>query len=176
MKNLRINFVVLLLVFSLINCQRQSEKDLYKTAMEDIKNGNFQSAIQNLEKIIEQNPNSEYAPEVYFSLASIYQSLEGDPIHQKANYERALYYYQELIDKFPNNEKAPEATFMAGFICAEYLQDYKRASIYYKKFLKAYPEHELAFSVQAELDNLGKSPEEILREKGVEVQAKGGSK
>ncbi|GIV45488.1 MAG: hypothetical protein KatS3mg036_0306 [Ignavibacterium sp.] len=65
---------------------------------------------------------------------------------------------------------------MAGFICAENLKDYKRAEYYYKKFLKAYPDHELASSVKVELDNLGKSPEEILKEKGVDLGDKGKSK
>jgi TolA-binding protein len=173
------SFIVIVLLLGLIalsSCQKHHEEDLYKTAMEDIKNGNPQAAINSLEELVEKNPYSEFAPDAFFTLASLYQSMEGDSIHKVENYRKALEYYQELINKFPNNEKTPEAIFMAGFINAEYLKDYQAASFFYKKFLKMYPEHELAVSVKAELDNLGKSPEEILKEKGVELQAKGSSK
>lgn len=172
-----LKIILLFVIVMFINaCQKNKEEDLYRTALEDIKNGNTQSAIENLEKIVNENPYSETAPDAYFTLASLYQSEEGDSIHKIENYKKALEYYQELIEKFPNHAKAPEAIFMAGFICAEYLKDYQQASHYYKKFLKAYPEHELATSVKAELDNLGKSPEEILLEKGVDLKSKGNSK
>ncbi len=38
------------LVLNLISCQKNKEEDLYKTALEDLKNGNTKSAIENLEK------------------------------------------------------------------------------------------------------------------------------
>jgi len=165
--------LLFVLIINFVSCQKQKEEDLYKTAMEDLKNGNTKSAIENLEKIIDQNPYSEIAPEAYFTLGSLYQSIDDDSVHRTVNYQKALSYYLELIDKFPNHKHTPEAIFMAGFISVEYLKDYQNASHYYKKFLKAYPDHELAVSVKAELENLGKSPEEILREKGIDTKAKG---
>lgn len=167
--------IVLLFIFiiNFVSCQKQKDEDLYKTAMEDLKNGNTKSAIETLEKIVDQNPYSDIAPEAYFTLGSLYQSFEDDSVHRNVNYQKAIHFYRELIDKFPNHKHTPEAIFMAGFISAEYLRDYQSASNYYKRFLKAYPDHELAISVKAELENLGKSPEEILREKGIDTKAKG---
>ncbi|MEJ5305884.1 MAG: tetratricopeptide repeat protein [Ignavibacteria bacterium] len=176
MKNILKMLIVFIMVFNLFGCEKQKEEGIYKTALEDIKNGNTQAAIENLEKLVTKNPYSEFAPDAFFTLASLYQTLEGDSIQKIKNFEQALAYYNELIEKFPNNQKTPEAIFMAGFICAENLKDYKRAEYYYKKFLKAYPDHELASSVKVELDNLGKSPEEILKEKGVDLGDKGKSK
>ena len=54
---------------------------------------------------------------------------------------------------------------MAGFILANDIKDYPAAREVYNKFLSEYPEGELAFSAKAELENLGKDPEEILKEK-----------
>lgn len=176
MKKILKYLLIISTIVGLISCQRNKEEDLYKTALEDLKNGNTKSAIDNLEKLIEINPLSDFAPDAYFTLAGLYQSIEGDSIQIIENYRKALGYYQQLIDNFPNHPRAPEAVFMCGFICAEYLKDYNQASIFYKKFLKAYPDHELVTSVQAELDNLGKSPEEILREKGVQLGMKGDRK
>jgi len=167
MKNVLKSILIVLISVVIVSCQKQREEGLYKTALEEIKNGNNQAAIENLEKLVENNPYSEFAPAAFFTLAYLYQSMEGDSIQKMNNYLKAVEYYTELIEKFPNNEKTPEAIFMAGFICAENLKDFERAKYFYKKFLKAYPDHELSFSVKAELDNLGKSPE-VLREQGVE--------
>lgn len=176
MKKLLILTLFIFSSFGLLSCQKQKEEGLYTTALEDIKNGNTQAAIENLEKLVETNPYSQFAPDAFFTLASLYQTLEGDSIQKLNNYEKALEYYNEIIEKFPNNEKTPQAIFMAGFVCAENLKDLERAKYYYKRFLKAYSDHELASSVKAELDNLGKPPEEILREKGIELGDKGKSK
>ncbi len=176
MKRILVSIFIVISSIGLLSCQKQKEEGLYKTAKEEIKNGNIQAAIENFEKLVETNPYSEYAPDAFFSLASLYQTLEGDSIQKLNNYKKALEYYNEIIEKFPNNEKTPQAIFMAGFICSENLKDLEKARYYYKKFLKAYPDHELASSVKAELDNLGKSPEEILKQHGVELGDKGKSK
>ncbi|MGB9664165.1 MAG: tetratricopeptide repeat protein [Ignavibacteria bacterium] len=176
MKRLLISTLIFISSFGLLSCQKHKEESLYKTALEEIKNGNNQAAIENLEKLVEKNPYSQFAPDAFFTLASLYQSIEGDSIQKVNNYEKALECYNQIIEKFPNDEKTPQAIFMAGFICAENLKDFERAKYYYKKFLKAYPDHELALSVKAELDNLGKPPEEILMEKGVVLGDKGKSK
>ena len=54
---------------------------------------------------------------------------------------------------------------MAGFISANELNNFDEATSIYKQFLKEYPDNELAASAQAELDNMGLSPEEILQKK-----------
>ena len=53
--------------------------------------------------------------------------------------------------------------FMAGFVQANDLHDYDAASETYNLFLKTYPDHELATSAKEELDNMGLTPEEILK-------------
>ena len=176
MKNILNSILIVIISFGMLSCQKQKEEGLYKTALEEIKNGNTQAAIENLEKLIEKNPYSEFAPDAFFTLASLYQSMEGDSVQKINNYLKAVEYYNELIDKFPNNQKTAEAIFMAGFICAENLRDFERARHYYKRFLKNYPDHELASSVQVELENLGKSPAEILKERGVDLGERSGDK
>jgi hypothetical protein len=52
---------------------------------------------------------------------------------------------------------------MSAFISANDLKKYKEATALYKQFLQEYPDNELTSSAQAELDNMGLSPEEILK-------------
>lgn len=167
-------FTMIMLTFTA--CNTKSDKDLFETGMEDLKNQNVQEAIKNFEELINDHPASDYVPEALFTLGTIYQGQAADSIHKVEFYQKALEYFQKLIDNYPNYEKTPEAIFLAGFINAEYLKNYDQARHYYKKFLKAYPEHELALSVQAEYDNLGRSPEEILKEKGVDIKTQVSSK
>ncbi len=175
MNNLNLIFLIsILLIFSA--CNSKSDKDLFETGMEDLKNQNVKEAINNFEELINEHPQSEFVPEALFTLGTIYQGQAADSIHKIDFYNKALEYYQRLIENYPNYEKTPEAIFLAGFINAEYLKNYDQARYYYKKFLKAYPDHELAQSVRAEYDNLGKSPEEILIEKGVDIKSQVSSK
>jgi hypothetical protein len=52
---------------------------------------------------------------------------------------------------------------MAGFVEANELQNYEAATETYNLFLKTFPDHELATSAKEELDNMGLTPEEILK-------------
>lgn len=175
MNNLNLIFLIsILLIFAA--CNSKSDKDLFETGMEDLKNQNVQEAIKNLKKLIDEHPQSEFVPEALFILGTLYQGQEADSIHKINFYQKALEYYQKLIENYPNYKKTPEAIFLAGFINAEYLKNYEQARYYYKKFLKTYPDHELAQSVQTEYDNLGKSPEKILKEKGVDIKSQVSSK
>jgi len=60
---------------------------------------------------------------------------------------------------------SPKAQFMVGYIYANPqfgdVQDLEKAKNSYEVFLKKYPNHELAPSVQFEMDNLGKDINEI---------------
>lgn len=160
-------FFSVLITFVFISCSKNKEEDLFKTANEDYKNQNIESAIRNFEKLVSENPYSEYAPESFFTLGHIYQTMEGDSIHRIEFSKKAIEYYNQLVSNFPNHEKSPEAVFMIAYLNAEVVKDFKTAELYYKKFLKMYPDHELAESARLEIQYLGKSPEEILKLHGV---------
>ena len=65
---------------------------------------------------------------------------------------------------YPNSAKASESIFLCAFIYDTYLQKYDDARRYYKMFLKKYPNHPLAKDAQISLDNLGKTPDELVKE------------
>ena len=57
----------------------------------------------------------------------------------------------------------PAALFLIGFVYNNHLHNLDSARIAYEQFLTQYPSHEMASSAKFELDNLGKSPEELFR-------------
>jgi TolA-binding protein len=71
--------------------------------------------------------------------------------------------FRSVYEKYPNSEQAPMGLFMAGFVEANELNDYDAATKTYNLFLETFPDHELATSAKEELDNMGLTPEEILK-------------
>ncbi len=79
-------------------------------------------------------------------------------------HRQSLELYNRVIYQYPDYYKAPECLFMVGFIYENYLQNLGKAKEIYETFLARYPEHDLADDAAVCIKNLGKSPEELLRE------------
>ncbi len=166
-------FVLSVLV---ISCSKTSDEDLYKLGIEELKNNNIEQAYKYFEQLVDEHPQSELAAESLFLMADILQNKPADKEIQIENYKKSVELYLKVQYDFSNSEKAPQALFMAGFVASELLKDYDAAAMHYKRFIKIYPDHELAVSVREEINNLGKTPEEILTSKGVMEPNKSSSK
>ncbi len=68
------------------------------------------------------------------------------------------------VSEYQQYSKAPIALFLQGFIAETELKNLGMAKKYYEKFLAKYPNHEMADDVKITLSNIGKSPEDIIKE------------
>ena len=84
-------------------------------------------------------------------------------IKPKESFNRAQEYFMQVFEKYPESDEAPKSLFLSGFIFANNLNNYDEATSRFKLFLNKYPSHSLAPAAQQELDNMGLSPEEILK-------------
>jgi hypothetical protein len=50
-----------------------------------------------------------------------------------------------------------------GYIHENYFQELGKAKAIYEQFLQRYPDHDFADDAQISIENLGKSPEELIR-------------
>ncbi len=81
------------------------------------------------------------------------------------NSAKALELYASVAGKMPQHPKAPMALFMEGFIQENDMGDTAQARARYQAFLAKYPnDPDFADDAQNALKNLGKSPEELIRE------------
>ena len=80
----------------------------------------------------------------------------------KGNFEKAVEHYETLLTLYPDSEQAPLALFMIGFTYANEIGNKDKARMSYKEFLEKYPNNVLKSSVEFELENMGKSAEDIL--------------
>lgn len=77
----------------------------------------------------------------------------------------ALKFWSQLAEQYPKYEKTPEALFLTGFIYENNFNSLEKAKTAYTLFLERYPENK-AYKDDAEfsLKNLGKTPDEIVKE------------
>jgi TolA-binding protein len=156
--------IAFLSIIALAGCaSKKSDKELFDEAQKYLAENKVSEAIISLEEISKEHSDSELAPEALSQLASIYQNKQDISISEKENLEKAVALFKRVYSDYPKSEYAPSSLFMAGFIYANDLQNYKEAEALYKQFLNEYPDNELAPSAQAELENLGLTPEEILQ-------------
>ena len=105
---------------------------------------------------VEKDSLTATASQYLYKAASLYEVGFMDP-----NY--ALILYDRLLQNYPNSAHVPEALFKTGFIYHNTLNDLVKAKETFETFIQRFPDHELAVSAQSEIENLGLSPDSILR-------------
>ncbi len=80
------------------------------------------------------------------------------------NFLKAVSIYDRVGKDWPDSKKAPQAAFMMAFTIENNLNDLPGAKKAYEDFIKKYPNDEFTDDAQAALRNLGKSPEELVKE------------
>lgn len=160
-----ITIVILLSVF-LAGCSK-SDKGLWDDAVKYQKDQKVTEAINSYEQIFEKHPDSPLAPKALFEIGKLYQSRSVKNLNTVASLNKAIEYYGKIFNEYPNNEEAPKALFMKGFIQSNELEDYPAAKSSFNMFIQKYPNNEMIPSAKAELENMGKSPEEILKEEEI---------
>ena len=156
-------FFLLMLIMLTVSCSKTSDQDYLTQAEKSLKENNVDQAIKSIEALLNDYPESELAPKALSQLASIYQNQMVKNIKSKESFESSQKYFMQVFEKYPNSEEAPKSLFLCGFILANNLNNYDEATSHYKLFLNKYPSHPLAAAAREELDNMGLSPEEILK-------------
>jgi TolA-binding protein len=104
----------------------------------------------------ESHKDSPEAPDFLYKAADL--SLNTNKSKQ------ALDLYNRIIYQYPDFKKVPECLFLMGYINENYFQDLGKAKEIYESFLQKYPDHDFADDARISIENLGKSPEELIRE------------
>ncbi len=154
---------LVLIPLLIISCSKTSDQEYFDQAKKLLEEKKTTEAVKSLEALVNEYPDSEIAPAALVQLAQIYQNQLDKNIKPAESFEKAEKYFMQVYEKYPDSEEAPKALFMSGFILANDLQNYDKATTSYNLFLEKYPSHPLAASAKEELDNMGLTPEEILK-------------
>jgi outer membrane protein assembly factor BamD (BamD/ComL family) len=176
MKHLRILFLTLLVGSMAVQCGNDPKARI-NSLENKMKSDNFtldekgmQTAgelIQAYQEYAEKHKNSPDAPEYLYKAADM--SLNTN------NGKLALDLYNRIIYQYPDFRKVPECLFLMGYIYENYLQELGKAKEIYETFLQKYPDHDFADDARISIQNLGKSPEELIREFEAKNQAQKGT-
>jgi len=155
--------VIAVIVLLFNGCDSNKEKTLFDSANAKAKAKNYSEAMKDYQKIIDEYSSSDNAAESYFAIAAMYHMYQIPNISKEESLKKAVQYYEKLYEKFPDNEKSPKALFMAAYLKGNELNQLDGARKSYQTFLNKFPGNELAPQAKIELENLGKTPEEILQ-------------
>lgn len=99
-------------------------------------------------------PDDEQTPEFLFKAAQRSIVLQQD--------NEAVDLLLQLTSKYPKSTFVEDATFLMAYTYENNLHDLVRAKSLYEEFLQKFPNGELAQDAKLSLENLGKSPEEVI--------------
>lgn len=150
----------------LLSCNRSNKYSEIQKLENELYSENFvfdaagkakaSSLVQSYLDFTQKYPQDTAAPVYMFKAADLSMNL-GDAA-------KAINLYNQVIYSYPEFEKNPQCLFLMAFIYENYLQNYGKAKEVYELFLQKYPDNEFADDAQMSLQNLGKSPEELIRE------------
>lgn len=147
--------LLFLAAFLLVGCSGQDASDLMQQAAKLQQEGKTAEALALYEQITKEYDDAAVAPEAMFRCALIYVNEQQDPIKAATTYEL-------LAERYPDSEWGHKGLFAAAYTYANEIGNLQRARESYEKYLKQYPDSSMAETARFELDNLGKSPEELL--------------
>lgn len=159
-------FPALLIALIMVTaCNSNKDMETFNAAEKKYNDKKYSEALTDYKLVIEEYSSSDYAAKSLMRVGSMYQMFLVPNIQSDESNKKAVEYYRNLYKNFPKSEEAPKARFMSGFILANNLNKLDEAKMAYQTFLDKFPKHELAPQIKIELDNLGKTPEEILENK-----------
>ena len=108
-------------------------------------------------KYADENPEAEDAPEWLFKALNLsFQCKEP---------QESIELLDKLTEKYPAYKNTPVAMFMvASLVYEEKLGELGKARMLYEKLIAEYPDNDFVPSARQSIINLGKTPDEIIRE------------
>jgi TolA-binding protein len=132
------------------------EKELYANTSGSIDKQKAEKMVALYTEFAEKFPED--------SLSANYLFKAGEILMNISKNVEAIETYDKLISRFPKYSKTPDALFLQGFVLENNMKNIAKAREKYTEFMTKYPNNELATQVKFSLDNLGKTPEQIIEE------------
>ncbi|PIP54034.1 MAG: hypothetical protein COX07_07490 [Bacteroidetes bacterium CG23_combo_of_CG06-09_8_20_14_all_32_9] len=133
---------------------QQAEKQFYNDSLMTLNINAADSAVNLYVRFANNFADDFSSAEYLFRAAGFCKTLNKGKL--------ALIYYERIENNYPDFPKMPICIFMQGFVNEE-LADYDKARFHYQRFIDKYPNHPLVKDTKIMIENLGKSPEELIK-------------
>lgn len=114
------------------------------------------SLLAAYESFLKHFPEDSIAPKITFKAANLCMNM-GEST-------KAIELFDKFIEKYPSNPKAPVSMFFKAYIYENQVKNLDKAKETYLQFLEKYPTGEFVNDAKIALQNLGKSPEQMVKE------------
>ena len=104
-----------------------------------------------------QNPDDSRSPEYLF------KALDVAVGRNVEDTQKAIDVADIMIEKYPDFEMTPMAMFLKGFVYENIIGDLQSAETVYRQFIDKYPDNPMVEDAKATIENIGLSPEELIR-------------
>ena len=101
------------------------------------------------------NPGDAKSPEYLFKAVDVSMNLD--------NPQRTIAIIDRMIKDYPDYQRTQAALFVKGFIFETYYGNLEVAKQIYEQYLTMYPEGEFADACRASIENLGLTPEQLVK-------------
>jgi outer membrane protein assembly factor BamD (BamD/ComL family) len=132
------------------------EQSLYSPSASSFSKSKADSLVVMYEDFANRFPGDSLSPSCLFKAANVTMNL--------GNGQKALDLFDRVLEKYPKYQKAPLCLFFKGYVYENLLHDLVKAKETYLQFIENYPTNEFAQAAQASIQNLGKTPEQMIRE------------
>lgn len=107
---------------------------------------------------INRFPEDTISPFLLFELALVYE--------KQRQYDSTIKTLDKIYSFYPHSKQAGKAVFLEGFLYANVLNKLDKAKEMYQLYLEKYSssDSKMTNDVKMEIQNLGKSPDQILKE------------
>ena len=119
--------------------------NLFKSAINDYTNGNYDAAAKNFTLFYQRYPDSPDAPQAIYSLGNCY--------FFKKNLSKAASSYIATADMYSSSNLAPQALFKAAQ-CYKTLKDFEKSLQSLEKIAINYPDFDQILTVKEEITNI----------------------
>ena len=161
MKKLLLSIFVVLMMLSCGEKMSVKEvKELESKVLAEGAKPTKEEVIQLIDAYIlfaEQNPDDVQSPDYLFRALDIAVGVNAE------GPDKAIKIADMLIEKYPDFEMTPMAMYLKGFVYENIVGDLQNAEKTYRQFVEKYPESPMIEDVKATIENLGLSPEELIR-------------
>jgi outer membrane protein assembly factor BamD (BamD/ComL family) len=105
---------------------------------------------------VKEFPEDSGAASYLFKAANIAMNI-GQP-------KVSIDLFDQIIKEYPKFNKIPDCYFLKAFVYDDKLKNITKAREAYENFLRKFPNHDFADDARSCIDNLGKTPEQLIKE------------
>ncbi len=127
----------------------------------------IKEVIDLYKKYVQTFPKDSMAPKYLFKGSDLSMNTGQSP--------EAIIFLDQIISDYPDFKKLPEAYFLKAFIYDDKIKNLPKARAAYMEFIQKFPKHDLVNDAKISMDNLGKTPEQIVKEFEIKVKQKSDS-